>query len=85
MRNNNNDLLILHKTNSFINFKSNDNQKPLSSGKRINKDKNQLTFINKDKTKKKYFPHNKTEKIIIQKYIPKRTKNNNDDILELIK
>jgi hypothetical protein len=84
LRNNNNDLLILHKTNSFTSYKSNDNQKPLSSGKRINKDKKQLTCINKDKSRKKYFPHNKAEKIIIERYIPKRTKNNNDDILELI-
>ena len=84
LRNNNNELLSLHKTNSFINFKSNDSQKPLSSEKRINKEKKQLTSINKEKIKKKYFPHNKSEKITIQKYIPKRTKNNNDDILELI-
>ena len=84
LRNNNNDLLILHKTNSFTSYKSNDNQKPLSSGKRINKDKKQITCINKDKSRKKYFPHNKADKIIIERYIPKRTKNNNDDILELI-
>ena len=83
LRNNNNELLVLHKTNSFTSSKSNDNQNPLSSGKRINKEKRQLTCINKDKTRKKYFSHNKTEKMI-QKYIPKRTKNNNDDILELI-
>ena len=84
LRNNNNELLVLHKTNSFTSYKSNDNQKPLSSGIRINKEKRHLTFINKEKNRKKYFTHNKTEKNIIQKYIPKRTKNNNDDILELI-
>ena len=84
LRNNTNELLILHKTNSCISYKSNDTQKPLSSGKRINKEKKQLTFAIKDKNRKKNFPHNKTEKIIIQKYIPKRIKNNNDDILELI-
>ena len=83
LRNNNNELLVLHKTNSFTSNKSSDNQKPLSSGKRINKEKRQLTCINKDKTRKKYFSHHKTEKLM-QKYIPKRTKNNNDDILELI-
>ena len=80
MRNNNKDLFF-YKLNSFTSYNENENKKPLSSIKRLINEKKHMNSFYKEKNNKK---KSKIEKVFIQKFEPKRFKNNNDDIIDLI-